>query len=206
MLGGVPRWTVWSVLLGLVVAVGVTLVVDEATADQPLDRAHLDRYVLQSSDDVDGLGLIASFTEVDASLSPKSGAAEAVSTVFSDLEMESQSVAQALRGWTPGHRVVVSEAFAFESVSQAADFISDVWSDYALGTLERQRGPDGSLLMFHPEFDRGVGTRTAPTAVAAWRFDREVLIVTYVGAESATDALDLARVVDGHRGPEYESQ
>lgn len=198
MLRGIPRWTVWSVLGGLVAAVGVSLVVERATADEPLDGAHLDRYVLQLSD-VRELDRVALFAEVDLGLNPESEATEVVSAVFTDRDLEPGSVLEAVRGWIPGHRVIISEVLSFEFAEAASEFLGGVWSEYTRGAREKQRGPDGSLLMFHPEFERNPGAPGVPTAVAAWPIDREVLIITYLGADSATDVLELARLVDDRR-------
>lgn len=201
VLNRVPRWTIWSVVGGLVVAVGINLVVERATAEEPLDRTNLERYVVQPSD-VGGLDQVGSFTEVDLGLDSQSEAIEVVSVVFAHQEIDPGSVLEAVQGWAPGDRLIVSEVMSFESGAAASEFLDGVWSTYTRGAREKQRGPDGSLLMFHPDFERTPGAPGVPTAVAAWPIEGEVLIITVLGADSATDVLDFARLVDERRDQE----
>lgn len=192
----IPRWTVWSVGIGVVAAIAVTLVVGALSADEPLDTTDLSRYLLDDADVPGEFVHAISFDSVESTLDPRSGATAVAGAVFTTDDPDAETAPDAVAAWRPGAQVVVSEVLDFGSNVEAREHLEVIWSDYKLGALERQRGPDGSLVMFHPDFEQRPGLQPAPVAVAAWTVDTTVMTVTFVGAGSSSDALTLARIVE----------
>ena len=119
-------------------------------------------------------------------------------SVFSDLSPVEYEDGLWGHDFIDGMMYVSSSALWFDDEEEVSDFLWERWHDYTLHSTERQRGHDGSWLVFNPRYQPPGGEPEAPVAAAAWSHGNVALIVLFVGAADSMAALELAEIVQAH--------
>ena len=119
-------------------------------------------------------------------------------SVFTDLSPVDYENGPWSHDFTDGSVYVSSSALWFDDEEELSDFLRERWNDYTLHSTERQRGHDGSWLVFNPRYQPPGGEPEAPVAVAAWNHGNVALMVLFIGAADSTAALELAESVQAH--------
>ena len=187
-----PMWVAWAVPAVLLALIVVNAVSSTAPTGSFL-ASELPALVLQPSDAPSGIGQVAAFGELDSEDS-RLGAEDAFHSVFSDVPME-QPADDIWTSYTEGMLYVTSSALWFDGSRAVGPYLDALWVRYTLHSTERQRGPDGSWLVFNPRYQDSGSAPPVPLAAAGWAHGNAVMVVLFVGADSSIDALELAQAV-----------
>lgn len=194
---GFPKWVAWTIPVSVIVLLVVHAVSSGTGPDRRLDREVLSSLVLQPDEGPPVAQHVGSSEEgVDPGYRVKGEVA--FHSVFSDLSPVEYEEGFWSHDFVDGSVYVSSSALWFDDEEDLSDFLWERWDDYTLHSTERQRGHDGSWLVFNPRYQPPRGMPEAPVAAAAWSHGNVALMVLFVGATESTAALELAEIVQAH--------
>ncbi len=194
---GFPTWVAWSIPAAVIVLLVAQFASSGTEPDRLPDRDALASLVLQPDEGPEVAQHVGVLTE---GFDPgyRVGGDAAFHSVFTDLSTVEYEAGFWKHDFTDGAVYVTSSALWFEDEEDVTGFLWERWHDFTLNSTDRQRGHDGSWLIFNPQYEALQAAQEAPIAVAAWSYGNVALLVLFVGAEDVTDALDLAQSVQSH--------
>ena len=194
---GFPKWVAWTIPVSVIVLLVIHVVSSAAGPDWRLERKAFSSLVLQSDEGPPGARHVGSSENgLDPGYRVKGEVA--FHSIFSDLPPVEYQDGVWSHDFVDGAVYVTSSALWFDDEEDLSDFLWERWHDYTLHSTERQRGHDGSWLVFNPRYQPPGGESEAPIAAAAWNHGNVALIVLFVGAADSTAALQLAEIVQAH--------